>query len=230
MSISDNISKMIKQKNISLQELSEKSGIPLSTVKKISSGNTKDPKFDTIKSLAKALGCRLADLEGDNDTVMYNAMERSLISKYRAVSNERKKFIEYVIDREFKNEFADQKYIPKYQSILYDFPVCAGTGQYMDESTATVVNLNEKPPKGTDYILRISGDSMEPDYKNGDYICVERTTKIELGEIGIFIFAGSVYVKKYTENGLLSLNKKYPIIKGNSDIKCLGRVVGKIKV
>ena len=40
-------------------ELAEKSGIPKGTLDKILSGVTKDPKLETLKAIARVLGCTL---------------------------------------------------------------------------------------------------------------------------------------------------------------------------
>lgn len=48
-----------KELNLTSKELSEKSGVPLGTLNKILSGVTKDPKLETLKSLARVLGCTL---------------------------------------------------------------------------------------------------------------------------------------------------------------------------
>lgn len=51
---------------ITTEELSLKSGVPIGTLNKILSGQTSDPKFETLKALCKALNITLSDLE-DNE-------------------------------------------------------------------------------------------------------------------------------------------------------------------
>ena len=43
--------------------LAEKSGIPKGTLDKVLSGVTKDPKLETLKAIARVLGCTLADFD-----------------------------------------------------------------------------------------------------------------------------------------------------------------------
>lgn len=154
--------------------------------------------------------------------------ERTLLIGFRKLDSRGKELIECVLQKELhlQNELDTKRNTSVYHKIYYDFPVSAGTGEYLDDSTAKVVQLEIEPPRGTDYILRIAGDSMEPKYRDGDYVYVQRTESIEYGEIGIFVYAGNVYMKKYTPEGLKSLNHKYEIIKGNGDIRCMGRVLG----
>lgn len=52
-----------REKGITLEDLSQQSGVPLSTIKKISAGITTNPNLETVKAIASALGCSLDDLE-----------------------------------------------------------------------------------------------------------------------------------------------------------------------
>ena len=54
MSIGTKISEIRKSKKMKIETLSQKSGVPISTLKKILSGVTKDPQIDTIKAIARA--------------------------------------------------------------------------------------------------------------------------------------------------------------------------------
>ena len=83
-----------------------------------------------------------------------------------------------------------------------------------------------------DFGVRVSGDSMEPLYLNGQIIWVHQQETLEDGEIGIFFLDGEAYVKKYhqTPDGisLISMNKKYTPIKVSSGsvFRTFGKVVG----
>ncbi len=115
---------------------------------------------------------------------------------------------------------------------LYELPVSAGVGVYLDEARADLIQIpnNEKTVEA-DYALRISGNSMEPKYHNGDILLVQETDGIEHGELGIFLLDGSGYFKVYGGDRLISLNEEYgPILlKDFSDVRCKGRVVGRLK-
>ena len=115
---------------------------------------------------------------------------------------------------------------------LYDMPVSAGTGVFLDDSTATDIMIPDSPKTvEADYALRISGDSMEPKYHSGDVLLVQNCDSVEEGELGIFVLDGSGYFKKYGGDRLISLNEAYaPImLKDFSEISCCGRVLGKLK-
>ena len=52
-----------KEKRVSFDELSQKTGLSVSTLKKILTGVTKAPLFENVRSIAYALGLSLDDLD-----------------------------------------------------------------------------------------------------------------------------------------------------------------------
>lgn len=63
----EKIAELKKQMGITTEELSRRSGVPLGTLNKILSGATKDPKLETLKAIARVLGCTLDEFD-DTDT------------------------------------------------------------------------------------------------------------------------------------------------------------------
>ena len=116
--------------------------------------------------------------------------------------------------------------------LLYELPVSAGVGVYLDEAEAESINIpdNEKTAEA-DYALRISGNSMEPKYRDGDILLVRNADSIDVGELGIFLLDGCGFFKVFGGDRLLSLNPNYgPILlKDFADVQCKGQVVGKLK-
>lgn len=67
----EKINTLKKEKNLTNKKLSELSGIPKSTIDKITSGLNKNPSLETVKSLVHAMGNTLNDLE-DSDAEKAN--------------------------------------------------------------------------------------------------------------------------------------------------------------
>ena len=122
--------------------------------------------------------------------------------------------------------------IGKRSLLLYDLPVSAGPGVYLDDTTADEIHIpdNDKT-RVADFALRISGNSMEPKYHDGDILLIQDTESVEVGELGIFILDGNGYFKKYGGDCLISLNPQYGdiLLKEYAEAVCCGRVVGKLK-
>jgi phage repressor protein C with HTH and peptisase S24 domain len=74
--------------------------------------------------------------------------------------------------------------------------------------------------------IRVNGDSMIPEYNNGDIVLVSRQPSLDIGDVGIFIHNGEGYIKKFEKEGLVSLNPKYATIKV-SELDSF-RTVGKV--
>lgn len=115
---------------------------------------------------------------------------------------------------------------------LYDLPVSAGVGEYLDSDAAEMltVSINDST-SGADFALRISGDSMEPKYHDGDILLVQNAESVEVGELGIFILDGAGYFKAYGGDCLISLNPEYGkiMLKDFASASCIGKVLGRLK-
>ena len=72
------------------------------------------------------------------------------------------------------------------------------------------------------------GDSMEPTYHDGDKVFVEKCDSVDVGEVGIFVVNGGVYIKELGNNCLISHNEEYKPIRivENDSVYCCGRVIG----
>lgn len=118
---------------------------------------------------------------------------------------------------------------------VYDQPAAAGLGNYLDEPACHVEQYQEHIiPAGTDFGVKIDGDSMEPKIHDGYTVFVKSMPRIDPGEIGIFVINGKSYCKKIIvdhekrQTRLISINSKYEdILIGEDDFfRTLGHVLG----
>lgn len=115
---------------------------------------------------------------------------------------------------------------------LYDLPVSAGPGEYLDSDNAQKISI---PGGGVsdsaDYALRISGNSMEPKYHTGDILLVETADSVEVGEPCIYILDGNGYFKIFGGDCLVSLNPEYGkiMLKDFTEVSCMGHVLGRLR-
>ncbi len=97
---------------------------------------------------------------------------------------------------------------------LYDNRVSAGLGNFLESDSYEELDRNEyNVPKGADFGVRISGDSMQPRYMDGQIVWVHKQDNLNAGDIGIFDLNGECFCKKLSYEDdrpqLISLNKKY---------------------
>ena len=114
---------------------------------------------------------------------------------------------------------------------LYDIPASAGTGNLLDESGYEMIEAPGYVPEAADFALRVSGDSMEPLFQDGQVIWVKEQQALNSGDIGIFIYFDDVYLKKLIADGgkafLRSLNPEYGDIEIKEDFgfRAIGKVI-----
>lgn len=77
----------------------------------------------------------------------------------------------------------------------------AGAGGFMDsENYSETVRLPKRTvPAGADFVMNISGNSMEPVYQDGQLIFVHRCETLQPGDVGVFLYDGEGYIKEYQE-------------------------------
>lgn len=222
-----------KIKNLTNKDISEITGISISSLDKITSGNNTNPKLETVKLICGALGCKLSDLlDDDNSKEEFTLQEVNTIKKYRTLDEYGKELVTAVIDIEYKR--CTYKPEPNRDdlieiSINYA-PVSAGLGDELEDYEhweKVSVPLTTESRKA-DFILRVDGDSMEPKFSDGDYVLVRKQPAVDIGQIGIFGVDGKGYMKKFGGKELISLNNKYKPIKlnENTSFKCFGFVLG----
>ena len=80
-------------------------------------------------------------------------------------------------------------------------PAAAGTGNLLDDADCyeTVSFPEDQVNPKADVGIRVSGDSMEPVFHDGQIVWVERCSQLSPGEVGIFILDGNAYIKAYHE-------------------------------
>jgi len=127
--------------------------------------------------------------------------------------------------------------------------VSAGTGAFLDEGNFEMVSFPESEvPEGADFGVRVSGNSMEPVYHDGQIVWVHQCDTIDVGQVGIFVYGGEGYLKRYGEQYpdegvleaftdsygavrmqpvMISYNKAYPdkVISPESGFQIVGRVL-----
>ena len=227
--ISSNRKKM-KLSQPMLAELLQQEGLTL-TVKAISKWETNatEPSIATFLTVCKVLSI----------TNIYEAYFGENPADPLSSLNEegKEKALDYIELLHDSGKYEKQicKVIPFCRVIdIYENAVSAGTGNFLvDGSKETIQLTKDIIPETASYGVKISGDSMEPEFQNGQIAWVLKQESVENGEIGIFVLNGDAYIKKLQDDKdgvfLISLNEKYPPIpvKEHDRFDILGKVVGK---
>ena len=119
--------------------------------------------------------------------------------------------------------------IQLYSYDYYDHPASAGTGQYLNDVRVERIEL--PVDVDADFVIPIKGDSMEPDYHDGDLVFIQTSVDLNNGVIGVFNYNGDAYIKQLVidkdQAYLHSLNPVYKDmpITPETDFRIIGEVV-----
>lgn len=232
MSLGDRIRKARDNKGLKQSELAELIEVKSSAVISNWEKDINKPDADKIIKLCEVLeisASYLLDYYGDNPNLTFE--EQAHIKKYRALDKHGVKVIDYVLNEEYERCTSETSRNVTTILINYiDAPVSAGLGDILNdyEDTRKVSVPLTKESRKADFILKVDGDSMEPEFRSGDYVLVRQQPAIDEGQIGIFDVDGKGYIKKLGKNRLISLNPNYSDIVLNeyTDSRCFGLVLG----
>lgn len=117
---------------------------------------------------------------------------------------------------------------PTFRVRLHESKVSAGIGFDLENeehwTKKTVVDCPEA--READFAIEVDGDSMQPDYNDGDFVFVVLDPDVPIGKIGIFADVYKGYIKMRGKDRLISLNPEYDDIPLTEDMRCIGRVIG----
>lgn len=208
------------------------------------------PNADVFMALCKIYDCKnILEMFSfiNADYSIPTDEEWDIIERYRFISKyspDGASVVDTVLDREYDiaeklKEQSEQiqkmdvevaeELIPKRIFAYYGKIAAAGTSVEFSGMTEGIKSYPENDINiNADYVIGVSGDSMEPEYYDGDIVYVKKAEHLSVGEIGIFQKANNIYIKKIGENGLVSLNPEYQGLTADDDrIIALGKVLGK---
>ena len=117
--------------------------------------------------------CEILDITDINETF---GIGNSLYAQLNAEGQEKvQEYITLLIKSGiYVREKAVICQLPRRTLNLYDLPVSAGTGQFLDSDRFSEMEVGDEVSLDADFGVRVSGDSMEPLYLNGQIIWVHQ--------------------------------------------------------
>ena len=123
--------------------------------------------------------------------------------------------------------------IPKTVSVVVnELGTAAGFGAALGETQGEKMTLlADRETEQADEVITVCGRSMEPTYYDGEQVLVQHTKELREGEVGIFLVDNEGYIKEYRKDGLHSHNPEYRTMtfREGQTVRCVGRVIGKLK-
>lgn len=202
------------------------------------------PSYETIEKIAKGMQISvegLIDMLDDDQEIQINATPPVLSkSSIQTIYDELKPprqakvltYAEKQLDEQKSEETQPNEVsevIQLYSYDYYDHPASAGTGQYLNDVRVEQIEL--PVDVDADFVIPIKGDSMEPDYHDGDLVFIQTSVDLNDGVIGVFNYNGDAYIKQLVidkdQAYLHSLNPAYKDmpITPDTDFRIIGEVV-----
>lgn len=248
MSFGSRLRERREELGLKQSELGKMLGVTGSAIGNYENG-VSSPKADILNKVFNVLKCdanylfqdEMKELETDDLTVP----EIKHIKKYRLLDPYGKEAVDGILDVESRRceaaratalkeqrqqmeagKMIDFEKVIRFSVPGYSMPMSAGAGQEAGQEYPENYTLVKEPPRGTSFIARVSGVSMEPTYHDGDLVFVHSTEEIPVGRIGAFYMDGQQWIKELGEDELISHNPEYDPRPMREDIRCQGLVLG----
>ena len=230
-----------KERKLTMQQLGDLSGKTKGYISMLEKGvnpQTKKPivpSLESIQSIAKALSIDLDELISDTEDVIKlpkitnDTIEKITTTVQRLNKENQNKTYKYAKNLlQFQNRTVQEvsiKYkLKELTEIFVTEKVAAGIGYSYGNNEVTPYYTDREDLMPYDMATCVFGDSMEPEFSDGDIILLKQGYDNVNGDIYVVDYDGKSYVKKLYNDGsrfvLKSLNKKYSdIIIYRSDLE-----------
>ena len=217
-----------RMKGLSQEDLGSCVSVRKNAVGAWESGRSR-PDLSSIPVICETLGLSLEEFFGVS-RMREEDVPAEFADRFAALTDYHRQIVLKQMDTLL--EMQKPAVIPKRKLIRLfrnDLSACAGPSYAIGDTNGEEVWIEETPLTAqADEIIRVSGDSMEPEFHDGDQVLVRHSSSVRPGEIGIFTNGDAGYIKVYQRDGLHSLNPAYPtMLFGDGDeVRCVGKVLG----
>ncbi|CCM07576.1 phage transcriptional repressor [Streptococcus pneumoniae SPNA45] len=236
--LGSSIKEVRKSKKLTQKKLAELTGFKQNTISNHENGNRQLDEKD-IRIYAQALEVSpqyLFDLAKPS-SIEITPTTSPIQSIYDQLEPPRQGKVLTYAERQLKEQKNEEEtkinevseVIRLYSYDYYDHPASAGTGQYLNDVRVERIEL--PVDVDADFVIPIKGDSMEPDYHDGDLVFIQTSVDLNDGVIGVFNYNGDAYIKQLVidedQAYLHSLNPEYKDmpITPDTDFRIIGEVV-----
>lgn len=220
-----------RQQGLNQEELGALVHVGKNAVGAWESGRSR-PDLGSVPVICEALGISLNEFYGTGSETPEDsgAVPEAFSSRFRKLNEYHRQVVlremDALLDMQKDSGLPERELI---RLFLNDLSACAGPSFTIGETAGEPVWIEKTPlTASADEIIRVSGDSMEPEFHDGDLVLVRHGASLKPGEIGIFTNGDAGYIKVYQRDGLHSLNPAYKTIvfSEGDEVRCIGKVLG----
>lgn len=214
--------------DMSKEELAEKAGLPLETIRNIYYGKTTDPKVSTALAIANVFNINVNCLMG---ACQHRADERKLLEYFNACGHHGKSLILISAKYEALTAKEEREAVGKHKitCLLPEGDIYHGI-EYDNCRTEEIWVSNDL----ADVAIKMTNNCFMPIYCKGDTILIAHRFPRD-NEYGVFYYHGKAYIRQYIEadgHYILKCLHKYDkdlVFKRMDDIEYLGTCCGVVR-
>ena len=225
-----------KSAGFTQDELAKRLNTTKQTISRYEKGDRKANQ-DMLFELCDIFGISIDDFFPSQNETLQSSATSPIQTIYDQLHQPRQAKVLNYAERQLKEQRNEEEtkenevseLIQLYSYDYYDHPASAGTGQYLNDVRVEQIEL--PVDIDADFVIPIKGDSMEPDYHDGDLVFIQTSVDLNNGVIGVFNYNGDAYIKQLVidkeQAYLHSLNPVYKDmpITPETDFRIIGEVV-----
>lgn len=221
-----------EKRHMEQRTLAAAAGVTANSVSNWENGRSR-PDITLLPAICRALDISPYELLGmKKPEISVPPQQKKLLENYSRLSAGHQYAVDELIQALLTAQTAPD--CPKLCTLTYyGKSLAAGIGDptEFDPDAETVYVYSTPQTERADSIFRVNGDSMEPRFRNGQDVLVQRLSlgsELSPGEIGAFIVGNETYIKEYRADGLHSLNSNYPVMhfEDEDSVYLIGKVIG----
>ena len=234
--IGNQIKTFRKSAGFTQDELAKRLNTTKQTISRYEKGDRKANQ-DMLFELCDIFGVSIDDFFPSQNETLQSPTTSPIQTIYDQLHQPRQAKVLNYAERQLKEQKNEEEtkitevseVIQLYSYDYYDHPASAGTGQYLNDVRVERIEL--PVDIDADFVIPIKGDSMEPDYHDGDLVFIQTSVDLNDGVIGVFNYDGDAYIKQLVidkeQAYLHSLNPTYKDmpITPETDFRIIGEVV-----
>ena len=233
--IGNQIKTFRKSAGFTQDELAKRLNTTKQTISRYEKGDRKANQ-DMLFELCDIFGVSIDDFFPSQNEALQSPTTSPIQTIYDQLEDDRQKKVVTYAERQLNEQNEEKTKINEVSEVIqlysydyYDHPASAGTGQYLNDVRVERIEL--PVDIDADFVIPIKGDSMEPDYHDGDLVFIQTSVDLNDGVIGVFNYNGDAYIKQLVidkeQAYLHSLNPAYKDmpITPETDFRIIGEVV-----
>ena len=223
---------LYREKNgMEQKALAKAIGVTANAISNWENGRSR-PDVNLLPSICETLQISFYDLFCvPSPTTGNTEQDQQLLDRFHQLSNGHKLAIEKMLESLLYAQKSENR--REVRKLLFmDRPLAAGVGDptEIEEDSRPIYVYASEDANRADYVFKVNGESMMPDYHDGDMVFVQSLpigAHLRYGEVGAFMVGNEFYIKEYEKDGLHSLHPNYPVMRFGEEesVYLIGRVL-----